>query len=200
MALFGRKKLTVGLDVGSGLVKAVVIDHSGPIPELAKVVITPLTDTAIVEGEVMDHGIVADAIRQTLAATGAAPLAVRCAPGRRAPVINNLVVNAATHAYGPAGGPLTITVGPATVDPDKVEIVVRDEGVGMGDEQRRRCFEPFYTTRRLEGGAGLGLFIVKHIVEHELGGTLLLDSDVGRGARWTIIVPRAKADGADRAS
>lgn len=70
MALFGRKKITVGLDVGSGLVKAVVIDHSGPAPELAKVVITPLNDTAIVEGEVMDHGIVADAIRQTIAATG----------------------------------------------------------------------------------------------------------------------------------
>ena len=148
--------------------------------------LTPLTD--------------ARGLRIALTITGAAPLAVRCAPGRLAQVINNLVVNAATHAYGPAGGPLTITVGPATVDPDKVEIVVRDEGVGMGAEQRRRCFEPFYTTRRLEGGAGRGLFIVKHIVEHELGGKLLLDSDVGRGARWTIIVPRAKADGADRAS
>jgi type IV pilus assembly protein PilM len=68
MSLFGRNKLTIGLDIGSGLVKAVVIDHSGSTPELVKVVITPLSDNAIVEGEVMDHGVVADAIRQTLAA------------------------------------------------------------------------------------------------------------------------------------
>ena len=70
MQFFGRKKLTIGLDVGSGLVKAVVIDHSGDMPELVKVVLTPLADTAIVEGEVMDHAIVAEAIRQTIDATG----------------------------------------------------------------------------------------------------------------------------------
>jgi len=90
MALFGRKKLTVGLDVGSGLVKAVVIDHSGPTPELAKVVITPLNDTAIVEGEVMDHGIVADAIRQTLAATGAKTKHVVAAVGGRDVIIKKI--------------------------------------------------------------------------------------------------------------
>lgn len=70
MALFGKKKLTLGLDVGSGLVKAVVMDHSSGTPELTKVVITPLNDTAIVDGEVMDHEIVADAIRETIAAAG----------------------------------------------------------------------------------------------------------------------------------
>jgi type IV pilus assembly protein PilM len=90
MALFGRKKITIGLDVGSGLVKAVVIDHSGPTPELAKVVITPLNDTAIVEGEVMDHGLVADAIRQTLAATGAKTKHVVAAVGGRDVIIKKI--------------------------------------------------------------------------------------------------------------
>jgi len=90
MALFGRKKITIGLDVGSGLVKAVVIDHSGPTPELAKVVITPLNDTAIVEGEVMDHGIVADAIRQTLAATGAKTKHIVAAVGGRDVIIKKI--------------------------------------------------------------------------------------------------------------
>lgn len=90
MALFGRKKLTVGLDVGSGLVKAVVIDHSGPTPELAKVVITPLNDTAIVEGEVMDHGIVADAIRQTIAATGAKTKHIVAAVGGRDVIVKKI--------------------------------------------------------------------------------------------------------------
>ena len=90
MALFGRKKITIGLDVGSGLVKAVVIDHSGPTPELAKVVITPLNDTAIVEGEVMDHGIVADAIRQTLAATGTKTKHIVAAVGGRDVIIKKI--------------------------------------------------------------------------------------------------------------
>ena len=72
MALFGRKKVTVGLDIGSGLVKAVVIDHSGPVPEIVRVVITPLQESAIVEGEVMDHDVVVDAIRKTVQLTGVA--------------------------------------------------------------------------------------------------------------------------------
>jgi type IV pilus assembly protein PilM len=90
MALFGRKKLTVGLDVGSGLVKAVVIDHSGATPELTKVVITPLNDTAIVEGEVMDHEIVADAIRQTLAATGVKTKHLVAAVGGRDVIVKKI--------------------------------------------------------------------------------------------------------------
>jgi type IV pilus assembly protein PilM len=63
MAPFGRKKWTVGLDIGSGLIKLVVVDHSKSQPELVKVAITPVLADAIVEGEVMDPGIVADAIR-----------------------------------------------------------------------------------------------------------------------------------------
>ncbi len=66
MALLGRRKPTVGLDIGSGLIKAVVIDHSKGEPELVKVGIAPLSTDAIVEGEVMDPGIVADAIRDCL--------------------------------------------------------------------------------------------------------------------------------------
>ena len=67
MALFGRKKTTVGLDIGSGLIKVAVIDHSKREPELVRVTVTPLLADAIVEGEVMDPGIVADAIQAALA-------------------------------------------------------------------------------------------------------------------------------------
>lgn len=63
MAPFGRKKRTAGLDIGSGLIKLVVIEHGKDQPELVKVAITPVLADAIVEGEVMDPGIVADAIR-----------------------------------------------------------------------------------------------------------------------------------------
>lgn len=92
MALFGRKKITIGLDVGSGFVKAAVIDHSGPVPELAKVVLTPLADSAIVEGEVMDHEIVVEAIRQTLAATAVKTRDVVAAVGGRDVIVKKITM------------------------------------------------------------------------------------------------------------
>src|SRR2546428_11587673 len=73
MALFGLlggKKTSVGLDIGSGIIKLVVIDHSGSEPELAKVATTAVAADAIVEGEVMDPGIVAEAIRGLFSTAG----------------------------------------------------------------------------------------------------------------------------------
>lgn len=68
MRLFGRPKQTVGLDIGSGLVKAVVVEHAGGAPELVRAAVRPLAEDAIVEGEVMDPEPVAEAVRETLAA------------------------------------------------------------------------------------------------------------------------------------
>lgn len=99
MSLFGRKKITIGLDIGSGLVKAAVIDHSGPTPELVKVVVTPLNETAIVEGEVMDHGIVADAIRQTLESVGIKkPKHVVAAVGGRDVIVKKIQIERVKEA------------------------------------------------------------------------------------------------------
>ncbi len=98
MAFLGRKKLTVGLDVGSGLVKAVVMDHTSGTPELIKVVITPLNDTAIVEGEVMDHAIVADAIRQTLEATGVKTKHIVSAVGGRDVIVKKIAIERVKEA------------------------------------------------------------------------------------------------------
>jgi type IV pilus assembly protein PilM len=69
MALFGlgRKKTTVGLDIGSGLIKLCEISHAGGEPKLTKVAFATVSDDAIVEGEVIDAGVVADAIRELLA-------------------------------------------------------------------------------------------------------------------------------------
>jgi type IV pilus assembly protein PilM len=63
MALFGRKKSTVGLDIGSGLVKLVEVDHSGDQPEVTRIAVRPLLPDAIVEGEVMDSAAVSDTVR-----------------------------------------------------------------------------------------------------------------------------------------
>ena len=92
MALFGRKKTTVGLDIGSGLVKVVVIDHAKGEPELTKVAITPLLADAIVEGEVMDPQIVADAVLATMRAAGVTSKDVVTAVGGRDVIIKKIQI------------------------------------------------------------------------------------------------------------
>ena len=70
MGLFGRSKVTAGLDIGSGFVKLVVVDHSKGDPEITKISTSPLVPDAIVEGEVMDPVLVAETIRSVVDAAG----------------------------------------------------------------------------------------------------------------------------------
>jgi type IV pilus assembly protein PilM len=92
MALFGRKKTTVGLDIGSGLIKVAVIDHSKREPELVRVAVTPLLADAIVEGEVMDPGIVADAVQAALRSAGIDQKEVVTAVGGRDVIIKKIAI------------------------------------------------------------------------------------------------------------
>jgi type IV pilus assembly protein PilM len=92
MALFGKKKTTVGLDIGSGLIKVAVVDHSKREPELVRVTVTPLLADAIVEGEVMDPGIVAEAIQASLASAGVTTTDVVTAVGGRDVIIKKISI------------------------------------------------------------------------------------------------------------
>lgn len=93
MGLFGRKKTSIGLDIGSGLVKVAVIEHGKGEPELTKVAIAPLLADAIVEGEVMDPGIVAEAARNALAAAGISGRPVITAVGGRDVIIKKIQID-----------------------------------------------------------------------------------------------------------
>src|SRR5688500_20280804 len=66
MAVLVRKNTAVGVDIGLGLVKGAVVDHSKSSPELVRVAIAPLTDDAIVDGDVMHPHLVSDVIRTTI--------------------------------------------------------------------------------------------------------------------------------------
>jgi signal transduction histidine kinase len=55
---------------------------------------------------------------------------------------------------------------------------------------KRKAFDPFFTTRRDQGGSGLGLHIVYSIVMNCLGGRLNLDSESGQGTKIQLILPR----------
>ena len=93
MGLFGRRKTTIGLDIGSGLIKVAVIDHGKGEPELTKVAIAPLLADAIVEGEIMDPGIVADAIRAALSEAGIKGKNIVTAVGGRDVIIKKIQID-----------------------------------------------------------------------------------------------------------
>jgi type IV pilus assembly protein PilM len=70
MGLFGRPKVSAGLDIGSGFIKLVVVDHSKAEPEIVQVATSPLVPDAIVEGEVMDPVLVAETVRAVVDSAG----------------------------------------------------------------------------------------------------------------------------------
>jgi signal transduction histidine kinase len=61
----------------------------------------------------------------------------------------------------------------------------------MSQEVQRQAFDPFFTTRRNQGGTGLGLHIVYNLVTQQLDGRMTLDSRPGRGTSMRITLPRA---------
>ncbi len=110
-------------------------------------------------------------------------------PGPYGQVLTNLFLNSIAHAF-PNGRPGTVEIKVREYDRDNVEILFSDNGIGMSLDVRRRAFDPFFTTRRDQGGTGLGLHIVYSIVTNRLGGRLDLDSQPGGGTQVQIILPR----------
>jgi two-component system phosphate regulon sensor histidine kinase PhoR len=100
----------------------------------------------------------------------------------------NLVSNALK--YTPEGG--RVTVRSRLVD-DSVVCEVQDTGVGLSLEDRQKVFEKFYRVKKdqqMASGTGLGLPLVKHIVEDVHGGRIEVESEVGHGSTFRIILPR----------
>ncbi len=110
-------------------------------------------------------------------------------PGPYGQVLTNLFLNSVAHAF-PEGRAGTVDIKVRAAGPDHVEIIFSDDGCGMGLDVRRRAFDPFFTTRRDQGGTGLGLHIVYSIVTSRLGGRLHLDSEPGHGTRVQMMLPR----------
>src|SRR3970040_1391019 len=100
MALFGLggSKTTVGLDIGSGLIKVVSVDHGKGEPVLTKVGMAPVLQDAIVEGEIMDPGVVGDAIRSAFEAAGLKQKRVVAAVGGRDVIIQEIKADRMTES------------------------------------------------------------------------------------------------------
>lgn len=102
--------------------------------------------------------------------------------------IREVLVNLAVNAFQamPRGGTLEVRT---SSEADHVSLVVVDTGIGMSEEVQRRLYAPFFTTKDIGEGTGLGLAVVSGIVSSH-GGTISVESEVGRGSRFEVRLPR----------
>jgi signal transduction histidine kinase len=116
---------------------------------------------------------------------------VRLDPAQFEQVLMNLAVNARDAM--PGGGRLTIEIANGLRGSTRgVRLIVRDTGVGMPPEVLARVFEPFYTTKPLGKGTGLGLPTVHGIV-HQAGGEITVESVPDAGTAFTVFLPAAES-------
>jgi signal transduction histidine kinase len=131
---------------------------------------------------------VADASKITvLTALPAGMPLVRGDRERLTQALVNLFQNALK--YTPAGGLVRLE---ASASATHVRISVQDTGIGVAQEDLERIFEPFYRTdasrARTTGGAGLGLTLVRELIE-AMNGTIHAESEPGRGSRFSLELP-----------
>jgi two-component system, NtrC family, sensor kinase len=117
-------------------------------------------------------------------------------PGALAQVITNLTLNCVEHAFDPDDeGRIAINV---RADGEWVEMQVVDNGKGIPPDMLDKVFDPFVTTRRGQGGTGLGLNIVFNLIAKQFGGTITVSSTLGQGASFVLRIPRVTPiDGED---
>ena len=112
---------------------------------------------------------------------------VHADPDQISQVLLNLFINA-LHAM-PEGGTLNVRVKPQA---NVVALVIADTGHGIPREHLGKIFTPFFTTKEVGKGTGLGLTVVHGIIE-EHGGSITVDSEPGKGTTFTILLPTERA-------
>ena len=107
-------------------------------------------------------------------------------------VVLNLIVNAAQAAPEGRVDDNTLRLVTRTTEDGRAVIEVADTGCGIPKENLERIFDPFFTTKPAGVGTGLGLAIC-HTIIAELGGEIEVDSEVGRGTTFRLLLPQARA-------
>ena len=125
----------------------------------------------------------------TLTVAGEEAITIESYPGALAQITTNLVTNSLTHAYtSEQAGQLRLEI---SLEGDKVRVEYSDDGCGINRENKGKIFEPFFTTARHRGGTGLGLHIVYNLVTQKLLGTIEVESEVGSGTSFAMLLPRS---------
>ncbi len=107
-------------------------------------------------------------------------------------ILINLIMNSIIHGFeGINDGQIDICA--ELVTSNKLKLVYRDNGKGIPKDIRKRIFDPFVTTKRGQGGSGLGMHLVYNLVTQALNGSISLTSEEGRGVEFVIVFPVASA-------
>ncbi|QOL26041.1 HAMP domain-containing histidine kinase [Thalassotalea sp. LPB0316] len=122
-----------------------------------------------------------------LAVTCDENLMIRSKPSPITQVLINLIINSFIHGFENIdNGQITIIV---RASDDRLTITYSDDGNGVKPEMQDKIFEPFSTTKRGEGGSGLGMHLVYNLVTQALKGTIQLDTTQEKGATFIIDFP-----------
>ena len=140
-------------------------------------------DAVVMGARDLIHSLVGEQIALSVIA-GAPGLAIAADPGDLEQVLLNLASNARDAM--PNGGLLVFRTEPQ--QGGMVALSVRDTGMGMSEETKRRIFEPFFTTKEVGKGTGLGLSTVFAVIRR-MGGTISIDSALGEGTTFTLSLP-----------
>jgi len=175
--------------------------------------ILTFTRRAIVEPAIVDMGIIISEILKMIKTTTSSSVQIKyefygnspfvfANPGEMQQLIMNLCVNA-EFAMRDKGGVLQVVMTEIfvaketkiqfqTIEPGKyVKIQIIDNGCGMKKATVDRIFEPFYTTRGVNEGTGLGLSVVHGIIR-SCNGIIIVESEIDKGSNFTVFLPAAK--------
>jgi signal transduction histidine kinase len=162
-------------------------------PKLAETELTALVARTV---EMLSPLAEKNGVTVTLASGGDGAL-VRADHNQLQQAIANLIVNAIQAT--PRGGAVSLAIAHRTAasredgpGEDVLEVSVSDAGAGIPPEHLPHVFEPFFTTKDVGEGTGLGLAVAYGIVR-EHGGSIEVSSELGRGTRFTIVLPPATA-------
>ncbi len=111
-----------------------------------------------------------------------------CPAGAISQIFTNLLMNSLIHGFEDMDeGLVRITV---LDEENNVDIKYSDNGKGLSPEQLEKLFHPFFTTKRDEGGSGLGTHITYNLVRQTLGGSIQVSSELGKGLHYHICFPK----------
>lgn len=109
-------------------------------------------------------------------------------PGVISQIFTNLIMNTIKHGYDKIEeGNIDINI---TDNGDKISIIYKDYGHGISQENLNKIFNPFFTTKRDDGGSGLGLSIIYNLITTKLNGTINCQSVLDTGTTFTIILQK----------